>query len=128
MKDIISDADVRREQDYKRLRTQTPICLTCGYSGSPAAMEYSHHVPKGFHDDGGVQCSNCHREVSDIERDYSYEPQSANPQMETIGRYLIALAEWFERIANTIAGFGEWLLDFAQSSKAIEPEPISCSQ
>lgn len=125
MDDIISDADLRREKDYRRLRTRTPICITCGYSKSPAAMQYSHIAPRRFHDDGGVQCCNCHNEVGDAERDYSYAPQSANPQMETIGRYLIALSEWFMRIANTIAAFGEWLLDFAESSEAIEPEPIA---
>ena len=125
MDDIISDADIRREKDYRRLRTRTPICLSCGYSKSSSALELAHFAPREFHDDAGVLCSNCHREMSDAEKDLSYSPQSANPQMETIGRYLIALSEWFLRIANTIAAFGEWLLDFAENEEAIEPEPIA---
>ena len=125
MDDIISDADIRREKDYRRLRTRTPICLSCGYSKSSSALELAHIAPREFHDDAGVLCSNCHREMSDAEKDLSYSPQSANPQMETIGRYLIALSEWFLRIANTIAAFGEWLLDFAENEEAIEPEPIA---
>lgn len=125
MDDIISDADIRREKDFRRLRTRTPICLSCGYCKSSSAMELAHIAPREFHDDGGVLCSNCHREVSDPEKDLSYAPQSANPQVETIGRYLIALSEWFLRIANTIAAFGEWLLNFAECSEAVEPEPIA---
>ena len=124
MHDIISDADIRRQKDFRRLRTQTPVCLSCGYSGSSSALELAHIAPRQFHDDGGVLCSNCHREMSDAEKDLSYAPQSENPQLETIGRYLIALSEWFKRIAETIAAFGRWLLDFAESSDAIEPEAI----
>ena len=125
MDDIISDAEIRRQKDFRRLRTTTPICLSCGYSKSSSALELAHIAPKRFHDDGGVLCSNCHREMSDAEKDLSYSPQSANPQMETIGRYLLALSDWLTRIAETIAAFGAWLLGFAENSPAIEPEPVS---
>lgn len=102
--------DKRREADFRRLRTRHPICLTCGYMGHPAAMEFSHLAPRKFHDDGGVQCSNCHREASDAEKDFPYAPVTGNPMMETIGRYLLALAEWLQTIGGTLAEFGEWLL------------------
>lgn len=111
MDDIISSEELRRERDFARLRTRNPVCLNCGYMNHPAALEFAHIAPRKFHDDGGVLCANCHRELSDNEKDFSYQPQSQNPQMETIGRYLIALAEWFRRIAETIAEFGAWLLE-----------------
>lgn len=125
MNDLITPEDERRERDYRRLRTRNPICLSCGYSNHPAAMELSHIAPRKFHDDGGVLCSNCHREMSDSEKDFSYSPQSINPTMETIGRYLLALAEWFTRIAETIAAFGHWLLYQAEHVRAFEPEEIT---
>lgn len=103
-------ADKRREAKYKTLRTRNPVCLSCGYADHPAAMEFAHVAPKKFHDDGGVLCSNCHREMSDAEKDFSYAPVTANPMMETIGRYLVALSEWLLRIGGTLAEFGEWLL------------------
>ncbi|KCZ60299.1 hypothetical protein [Hyphomonas atlantica] len=120
MDDILSPEEMRRERDYKRLRTRNPICIHCGYHNHPAAMELAHIAPREFHDDGGVLCSNCHREVSDPEKDLPYAPQTQNPQIETIGRYLLALAEWFERIARTIAEFGAFLLALAERSPAIE--------
>jgi hypothetical protein len=52
--------------------------------------------------------------MSDPDKDLPYAPQSINPQMEIIGRYLLALAEWFRRIAETIAAFGAWLLHQAE--------------
>ena len=121
MDDLISPEESRREKDYKRLRTRNPICLACDYMKHPAAMELAHIAPRQFHDDGGVLCSNCHREMSDTEKDFSYAPQSINPQMETIGRYLISLAEWFKRIAETLAAFGAWLLDQSEHVPPYEP-------
>lgn len=122
MHDLNSPKEDRREKDYRRLRTRTPMCLSCGYSKHPAAMELAHIAPRGFHDDGGVLCSNCHREMSDTEKDYSYAPQSQNPRMETIGRYLLALSDWFIRIAETIAAFGHWLLFQAEHVLPYEAE------
>ena len=117
-----SNVDKRREADYRRLRTRTPICLSCGYSDHPAAMEFAHIAPRKFHDDGGVLCANCHREQSDTEKDYSYSPVTHNPMMETIGRYLLALAEWLKRIGGTLAEFGEWLLEQAEHVLPYETE------
>ena len=115
----------RREADYRRLRTRTPICLSCGYSDHPAAMEFAHIAPRKFHDDGGVLCSNCHREQSDQEKDCSYAPITGNPMMETIGRYLVALAEWLQRIGTTLAEYGAWLLTQAEHVLPYEPEAES---
>jgi hypothetical protein len=112
----------RREADFRRLRTRTPVCLSCGYSDHPAALEFAHIAPRKFHDDGGVLCSNCHREQSDQEKDFSYEPTTGNPRMEIIGRYLLAVAEWLKRIADTFISFGEWLLEQAEHVLPYEPE------
>lgn len=119
---IITPAEKRREKDFQLLRTRNPICLTCGYMKHPAAMEFSHLAPRKFHDDGGVQCCNCHREVSDPEKDFSYAPVTGNPMMETIARYLLALSEWLTRIGLTLAEFGEWLLGQAEHVLPYEPE------
>ncbi len=122
MDDIITPEEERREQDCKRLRTRHPICIKCGYDKHPAALELAHMVPKSIHDDGGALCRNCHREESDAEKDYPYSPETDNPMMETIGRYLMALAAWFRGIAGTLEGFGQWLLEQAHVLLPIEGE------
>lgn len=122
MNDLTSAEEERREKDYQRLRTRNPVCLTCGYDKHPAALELSHIVPKGFHDDAGPQCRNCHRELGDGEKDYAYQPQTLNPTMETIGRYLLSLSDWFIRIAETIAAFGRWLMFQAEHVLPYEGE------
>ena len=86
MPENLSPKQKRLERHYRRLRTRTPVCLTCGFDRHPAALEYSHIVPRKFHDDGGAQCHNCHSEFSDAERDLPYAPETQNPQMETLAR------------------------------------------
>ncbi len=119
------DIETRREKDFRRLRTRDPICVGCGYCKSPAAMELAHVAPRKFHDDAAVLCSTCHREQSDAEKDYSYAPTTDNPQMEMIGRYLIAVSDFLKMIAETLAGFGHWLLEQAEHVLPYEPEGVT---
>jgi len=119
------DEETRREKDYQRLRTRNPICVGCGYSDHPAALELAHIAPRKFHDDGVVLCSNCHRVQSDTEKDYSYAPQSDNPEMETIGRYLLALSEFFQMIATRMFKYAEWLLEQSEHVLPYNPEEVA---
>lgn len=118
----LTELEKRTERHYARLRTRNPVCLTCGFDSNLAALHYSHIAPKRFHDDGGAQCLNCHAALSDIERAYPYSPQTQNPMMETIGRYLLALAEWMTRIGQTLETFGAWLVGQAEHVLPHQPE------
>lgn len=119
------DKETRREQAYRRLDTRDPVCAICGYAGHPAAMELAHIAPREFHGDKVPLCANCHRELSDAEKDYPYAPETDNPQMETIGRYLIALSDFLQMIARTLAQFGAWLVEQSAHVLAHEPEDDS---
>lgn len=119
------DEETRREKDYHRLRTRNPICVGCGYSDHPAAMELAHIIPRKFDDDAVVLCTNCHRMQSDAEKDYSYNPTSDNPQMETIGRYLLSVADFLKLIAAKFEMFGHWLLEQAEHVLPYSPEEVA---
>ena len=116
------DKDTRLEQKYRKLGTREPICAGCGYRKSPYAFEHAHVVPRKYGDETVLLCRNCHREQSDGEKDHSYEPTTANPKMETIGRYLVAVADFLKMIANTLADYGAWLMDQAKHVLPYEPE------
>jgi len=119
------DEETRREQDYHRLRTRNPICVTCGYSDHPSAMELAHIIPRKFDDDAVVLCTNCHRTQSDTEKDYSYNPTSDNSQMETIGRYLLSIADLLKLIAAKFEEYGHWLLEQAIHVLPYCPEEVA---
>lgn len=124
MTNQLTAKEKRLERHYERLRTRNPVCLTCGFDRHPAALQLSHIAPRKFHDDGGPQCHNCHSEFSDAERALPYGPETANPMMETIGRYLLALSEWLQRVGETLQTFGEWLLDQAEHVLPHEGEAV----
>lgn len=119
------DSDTRLEKAYRRLGTSNPICVGCGFCGSPYALELAHIAPREFHDGVAILCSNCHRAQSDSEKDYPYQPQSDNPQMETIGRYLLGLSEFFQMIATRMAEFGHWLLEQSEHVLPYTPEEVA---
>ncbi len=103
----------RLERVFRRLGTRNPVCIGCGYSKSPFALELAHIAPKKFHDDVAILCRNCHREQSDAEKDFAYAHETDNPKMETIGRYLLGLSEFFLLIARATSEFGRWLVENA---------------
>lgn len=116
-------AQARLHKGYRRLGTDNPSCVVCGYRGHPDAFERAHIAPNKFHDDWAILCRNCHREQSECEKDKPYEPETQNPQMETIAHYLLGLAKFFELIAQTLIKFGDWLLEQAAHTVPYIPEP-----
>lgn len=120
----LTPEEKRLEKHYQRLRTRNPVCLTCGFDRHPAGLQFSHIAPRKFHDDGGAQCHNCHSQRSDAERDLPYSPQTQNPMMETIGRYLLALADWMKQVGETLAAFGAWLLEQAPHVLPYQQEDV----
>ena len=119
------ESDKRLAKAYRRLGTHNPICVGCGFSGSPHALELAHVAPRAFHDDVGILCSNCHRAQSDSEKDYPYQPQSDNPLMETIGRYLLRVSEFLQMIAKRLSEFGHWLLEQSEHVLPYTPEEVA---
>lgn len=114
MTNTYPEEESRRANDYRRLRTHNPICVGCSYCDHPAAMELAHIIPRKFDDDAVVLCSNCHRKQSDAEKDYSYEPTTGNPLMETYGRYILSVADFLKLIASKFEEIGHWMLEQAQ--------------
>ncbi len=117
MKPVLSDEELRREADFRRLKHRHPVCVVCRYDRHPAALEYGHISPRKFGvGDGGAICRNCHRELSDQERDLPYQPEAHDRQLEQAGRYILALGFWLECIGRTLKRFGAMLLARAEQS------------
>lgn len=109
---LISREQLRREADFRRLKTRHPICLLCAYWRHPAAIEFAHLIPRKFGVGCGAPlCSNCHRELSDMEKEMSYKPTTNEPDLETLGRYLVALGTWCEAAFPTMKMLGAYALE-----------------
>lgn len=112
------DAEDRRQQQLRRLGTQNPCCVTCRESG-PAVLEQHHIAGRKHHDDLAIVCANCHRRLSDKQRDHvpqgTGQPQGA---FVTLGHYLLGLANLLAMIVETLRKFGDWLIKQPSSSAA----------
>jgi len=63
------DAEDRRQQQLRRLGTQNPICVGCGEL-DPAVLELHHIAGRKHSEDLSIVCANCHRKLSDKQRDH----------------------------------------------------------
>ncbi|WP_300380413.1 hypothetical protein [Henriciella sp.] len=117
----ITRKDLRREADFRRLKSRHPICLWCAFNAHPAALEFAHLIPRKFAiGTGGALCSNCHRNSTDKEKDMSFKPNTQDPDRETIGRYLDALADWLFQISHPLKSFGQSLIEEAEAASKDE--------
>jgi hypothetical protein len=109
MTKLMDDED-RRQQRLRRLGTQNPICVACGES-DPAVFEQHHIAGKRHSDDVALVCANCHRKLSDKQRNH-VQAGTAPPKRSsaTIGHYLLGLADLLALIVEALRNFGAFLL------------------
>lgn len=108
------DDEDRKQQRLRRLGTQTPSCVTCGESD--AAVLEQHHIAGNKHsDDVSIVCANCHRKLSNKQRDHdrSTSRKTVGP-LGGLGHYLLGLADLFAMIAEAFRKFGAWLIGESQ--------------
>lgn len=106
------DREDRLERHYRRLGTRDPMCVTCGKRDldHPEIFEL-HHIGKRSHDDVAIECANCHRQLSERQKDHLvHGPSRPIGKMETIGHFLLGLADMLAMIVETLKAFGTWLL------------------
>ncbi|WP_286799496.1 hypothetical protein [Oceanicaulis sp. UBA2681] len=111
----------RLERAYRRLGTRTPACVTCGESNA-FCLELHHIGERAHHDDLAIVCRNCHRKLTDPQKD-RIEVHASDPSSEMIGRYLCGLADLLLLIAHTVREFGERLLGLGEYASGGSHDP-----
>jgi len=105
------DEEDRKQQQLRRLGTQNPCCVACG-EASPAVLELHHIAGRKHDDDLSIVCRNCHRKLSDKQRDQNAPVSAPNREdsLSRIGHYLLGLADLLAMIVEALRRFGNWLL------------------
>lgn len=105
------DYETRRQNAFRRLGTDNPICVLC-----PCAdwrcLELHHIAGQKHHDDLSIVCRNCHKKLSDNQLDHP----PVQEQDSIIGRYLIGLADLLAMIAERLKKFGLFLIEMAEGN------------
>ena len=113
MAGMMTPAEKRLERAYRRLGTRNPICVMCGET-NPHVLE-RHHVAGRLFNETVIICCNCHRKVSDPQKD-RHGLETFDPDETLIGHYLCGLADVLAAVAVTLKTFGERLLGIKPAS------------
>ena len=103
----------RRQRALERLGTNNPRCPFCGID-EPLAMELHHIASRAFDDQLVPVCRNCHRVLSDWQKDHP--PALADPpsDLERIGHALLGLADMFELLVKWLREHAKKLFETAR--------------
>jgi len=112
MTTTIKAKEVREQKRLERLGTDNPVCFTCR-EDDWRCFEQHHPAGQAYHDDVYNVCCNCHRKLSDDQQDHPKQATNPPTMIETIGRYLIGLADMFAMMVDTLRSFGHALIEMA---------------
>lgn len=117
----MTDEELKREtrklRRCEQLGTNDPHCGMCGHADW-RCIELHHVADHGCDDMTVLLCRNCHRQMSDAERDQPPFDPDADVMLHTIGRFLIGLADMLKAIVEKLCAFGLQLIERASSSPA----------
>jgi hypothetical protein len=94
----------RRQRALERLGSNNPRCVVCGCD-DPLALELHHLAGQAFGDDIAPVCRNCHRRLSDYQKDHAIGQASPSSEVEPIRRFLLGLADLFEMLVKRLREF-----------------------
>ncbi len=116
MDGIISDAAIRLQKSLHRM-SDGAVCHCCG-EPDPRCLEWHHIAAQAYHGDVVAICRNCHRKLSDAQRDHPTSPEQS--MTDVIGHYLLGLADFFLELAQRLKEFGQILIGgTAASTEAV---------
>lgn len=104
--------EARKQRRLETLCTDDPRCGTCD-ERDDRVLE-AHHVAGRKNDPGTVIiCRNCHRKVSDDQEDHPAFDKTADPMLQTIGNFLLGLADLLRLAIEKLSEFGHALIERA---------------
>lgn len=109
MNDTELAAERRKQKRLEKLGTNDPRCGTCGETRWQCIEE--HHPADYGQDEATVLvCRNCHRVLSDDQRDHPAFDPDADPLVASIGHFLLGLADMLAIILAKLSEFGRALI------------------
>lgn len=110
--------ETRRQKAFARLGTENPICVCCGETDW-RCMELHHLEGKDFGKTLVCVCRNCHRKLSEAQKDHTRSASPGKPPLsgESVGRLLQGLADLLMLIAEKLWEYGAYLIEQASTPK-----------
>lgn len=111
-KEFNAAKETRMQNRLAKLGTNEPRCGICGETDW-RVMDL-HHVADHKRDELTVLlCANCHRKVTDDQRDHPPLDRDAEPMLDRIGHFMLGLADMLRLIVEKLIQFGNYLIERA---------------
>ncbi len=112
MKDRLQK-EIRKQRALERLGCNHPRCVRCG-EADERCLELHHIAGRAYGEECAVVCRNCHRKLSDMQKDHpvALEPDEP-PYLEKIGHFLLGLADLLEMLIEKLREYGMLLIEAA---------------
>jgi hypothetical protein len=98
----------RRQRALERLGSNKPRCIFCDCD-DPLALELHHIAGAAFDHEKVVVCRNCHRRLSDWQKDHALKQNDPPSDLERIAHFLEGLADLFEMLVERLREFAATL-------------------
>lgn len=108
-----TDQEARKQKRLEALGSNNPVCVTCGESDW-RCLEQHHIAGKDYDESLATTCRNCHRKLSDTQKDHPPKLAQAPSTLESIGHLLLGLADLFAMLVEKLREYGQFLLASAK--------------
>ena len=112
----MNDQETRKQNRLEKLGVDEPSCIICQETDW-RCLEEHHIAGRAYHDDTVIMCRNCHRKVSDVQKDHPPKTKGSLTEHEKIGRFLLGLADFFTLLTIRLREFGEYLIETNNETK-----------
>lgn len=100
--------EARKQTRLEQLGSNHPVCVICG-EDDWRCLELHHLEGQAYGDDLVPVCRNCHRKLSDDQKDHPNCPPNAS-QSHFIGYLLLGLADFFSLLVPSLRRYGKHLI------------------
>lgn len=107
------DKETRKQNRLEKLGTNHPVCVICG-ENDWRCIEQHHIAGQHYGNDLSNVCRNCHRKLSDEQKDHPPILNKIVTQHDCIGHFLLGLADLFELLVERLREFGRLLIESAK--------------
>ncbi len=108
----------RRQAHLERLGTNNSRCVVCG-ENDPSCLELHHLRGRKFGDELVAVCRNCHRKLSDTQKDHP-KPLGSEPSFEEcLAHFLLGIADLLELLVRKFRELAQQLLAKLSASSAV---------
>jgi hypothetical protein len=122
-KEVEIRREARRRRALERLGTDNPKCVICP-ENDPLALELHHLEAQEFGNSLVIVCRNCHRKLSDRQKDHPNKIADPPDELEGIAHFLLGVADLSEFLIKKLREFAAQLIKRADpNGDNLEPKP-----